>query len=149
MGVMYSASFDNVTVAAVQDLLQVATSTAVGARSATIHEIQLSSNATTDERLRIIFHSGTTNGSGGSTPTAVPLHPGQAAAQAVIEANNTTQATNGTTFQSWEWSVLVPFHYLPTPEARIIVATNDLFHVSLETAPTSSVMSGFIVWEEM
>lgn len=146
MSQMYSAAFENVTVSAAQDLFQLLSGSA---RSSVIHEVQLSSALTADERARVIFHFGTTNGSGGSTPTVVPLSPNFAAATTVVEANNTTQATNGTTMHAWQWSLLVPFHYLPTPECRIIVPASDLFHISVESAPTSGAMSGYIVWEEV
>lgn len=99
MSRIYSVTFENVSVSAAQDLLQIKGASNkvlrilrrwVGATNTTIPTGQML-------RLRERFLPATvTDGSGGSTPTPVKHDQGDAAASFTALANSTTQAsTNG------------------------------------------------------
>lgn len=114
----YVTGTENVSVSAAQDLVQVIGATGklvrikrcfVGATNTTLVTAQ-------SLRLRCRFLPATvTNGSGGSSPTFVPVDPGDAAASVTAKANNTTPATTSGTpvvlqdigvhiFAGWDFS---------------------------------------------
>jgi len=150
-GAMYTASFEKVAVTAAQDLFQIL----VPADAVVILHACYVSQDTEEadaqaEMLHILIHRGSTNGSGGSTPTPTPMNLGGVAAGTVVEVNNTTQGTEGTFIHSEAWNVQAGFVYLPTPEMRPIISPSDLFHIELQDAPADSItMSGSIYFEEL
>jgi hypothetical protein len=92
---IYSAAFDNVTIAAVQDVFYLKAGAANGIE---IHHIQLGAGAVTaaaEIRLRLKRLPATvTAGSGGSAPTISTIDSGDTkTATATARANDTTQAT--------------------------------------------------------
>jgi hypothetical protein len=100
MSRIYSVTFENVTVSAAQDLLQIK-----GASNKMLRILRRWVGATdttipTGQMLRLrerILPATVTDGSGGSTPTPVKHDQGDAAATFTALANNTTPATtNGT-----------------------------------------------------
>lgn len=154
MGRMYTGIFESVAVSAIQDLFEiVAPADAV----VVIHACFISQSSeegdSQDEQLHISWTRGhTTSGSAGSTPTAQPLNPGDTAASATVEANNTTQATAGSPVVLWSesFNVRAGWAWIPTPEARIILAPSQRLVLELPTAPADSVtMDGTIVFEEI
>jgi hypothetical protein len=94
-----------------------------------------------------------TAGSGGSTPTPVPMSVNDTAASFTAHANDTTQATSSGTIvyrHSDGWNVRVPFVYLPPPEHRALVANAAALTVRLDSAPTDAVLvSGTALVREM
>ncbi len=144
-GRIYTSTFNVAAQTAVQDLFQVLAASNV---SVEILEILITFGAGTDERVRIMGHYGTTNGSGGSTPTPRPRDPGLQAADTIVEANNTTQATDGNIVIDRMQDVRTPFHWLPTPQLQIFMPGGDLWHLSLEDTITSTEISGEITFEE-
>ncbi len=151
MGRMYSAIFEEVGVTAIQDLFEINSA----ADSVTVlHScvITQSSDAgdSADEQLSIIFHLGSTSGSVGSAVTPAPLNLGDPAFGGTVEANNTTQSTEGTILHAEAFNVRNGFFYLPTPEARIPISPSDRLIIELQTAPADSLtMSGIIILEEI
>jgi hypothetical protein len=154
MARIYTAQFNGVAVTAQQDFFElVAPSTG----AVLIHAIELSQTTEVgddqEEGLLILLKSGqTTSGSGGSTPTPVPLAFGDAAAGTVVEANNTTKATAGTivTHAAWAWNVRGDFMKIFTPEMRPIVRASRRLTVELATTPADSItMHGTIWFEEL
>lgn len=149
MGQMYSASFSAVAVSAAQDLFEIlAPSTGI----VRIHEVRISQiTKTTSEMLRLTIQRNSGSGSGGSTPTKYPLEVGMAAAEATIEANNTSRAAGATILVNMMWNVVNgEYVYLPIPEDRITISPSGYATVGLETAPAASMtMSGTIIWEEI
>ena len=102
------------------------------------------------EQLNILIHRGSTNGSGGTTPTPTPLLLNDAAAGTVVEANNTTQGTEGTFIHSECFNVMAGLQLIWPPEMRPVVSPSDLLHIELQTAPADSLtMSGTIYFEEI
>lgn len=152
---LYTISFENVTVALAQDLFTIK----AGATNGTIiRRISLSAGAVTspaEMRVRIKRMPVTaTVGSAGTAPTiqkvssALPF----TSLSANARANDTTQATTSGTAQilaTWQWNVLQDFlEVSPSQEERWECLLSEALVVDLAAAPASTVMSGFIVWEE-
>jgi hypothetical protein len=154
MGRIYTAQFTAVAVTAAQDFFEiVAPADAV----VVIHDIHLSQSTeladAAEEQLTVLWKSGSTvSGSGGSTPTAIPLHLGDAAFGGTVEANNTTKANTGTivTHQVWNWNIRVPLDIIFTPETRPILSPSRRGTLELSAAPADSVtVSGYMTIEEV
>ena len=154
MARMYSAVFEGVSVAAVQDFFELVAPSTGGVF---IHEINITNDTSeTSEQLpvRILRVPATaTSGSGGTAPAKTPLFPGDPSASATVEANNTTVATTTGTLavlRRQADNVLNGWRWLFTPETRLFVPTSGMIVVRLVTAPAASTpMSGEIVWEEI
>ena len=153
---IYTILFENVTVAAVQDLFCIKASATNGLM---VHRISLSAGGVTapaEMRVRLKRMPATvTVGTGGTAPTIQKISSVLqfAALSANARANDvTTQATTSGTAQiiaTWQWNVLQDFLEVPpTEEGRWESAVSEAFVVDLAAAPASTVMSGFIVWEE-
>jgi hypothetical protein len=98
MGRLYTAQFNAVAVTAQQDFFEVV---APADAIVVIHEFGLSQvtevGDAAEEMLSVLMKSGqTTSGSGGTTPTGIPIELGDAAFGGTVEANNTTKASAGT-----------------------------------------------------
>ena len=151
MGRMYSAVFEEIAVTAVQDLFEInAPSDAI----VVLHglEIAQSSDAgdSEDEQLALLIHRGSTSGSGGSAPTARPMELGDAAFGGTVEANNTTQSTEGTHLHATAFNVRAGYFKEWTPETRIVISPSGRLIIELQTAPADSLtMSGTIYFEEI
>lgn len=151
---VYSTFFENVTIAAVQDIFLLKAGAANGVE---LHQIDLSAGGVTapaEIRIRVKRLPATvTNGSGGTAPTMSPTDSGDTkAATATVRANDTTQATtSGTsiTLQAHQWNVLLPFQYLPAPEDREVIQPSEALVLDIAGAPASTVVSGTIKWREL
>ena len=99
-GRIYSSIFDGVAVAALQDLFEILCHATACVELLSVHLSQETEVADAAEEMLTIAiqgHTGaTTSGSGGSTPAVVPTHLGDAAAVTIVEANNTTEISGGT-----------------------------------------------------
>lgn len=156
MGRKYIVPIDAVSVSAIQDLFEL---TGASNKTLVIHEIKAGQSSDAgdaqSEQLKVTFKRFTgayTSGSGGSAPTPRPLDPGDAAATFTAEINNTTQATGGTsvTLHADSFNVIGPgFHYLPIPEARIVIGPSSALVVSI-TAPADAItLNGYAIVEEV
>jgi hypothetical protein len=151
---IYQAAFDNVTIAAVQDVFYLKAGAANGIE---IHHIQLGAGAVTaaaEIRLRLKRLPATvTAGSGGTAPTISPADSGDTkSATATARANDTTQATTSGTaaiLLPWQWNVLGIFEYLPAPEDREVCQASEAFVLDIAATPASTVVSGWIKWREI
>lgn len=154
---MYTAGFDNVTVGtAVQDIFMLKAGATNGIK---LHHIHLeAASITTAAQIRMRLKRGTatvTNGSGGTAPTpgAIDVNDTLAAAS-VLRCNDTTQATTSGNFTGliiyFQWNVLLPFDYMPGPEDedRERATVNQALILDLPAVITSTIMSGFMKWEE-
>lgn len=101
IGRVYTVQFDNVSVSAIQDLFEL-----IPADDKPIEIVGLFISQTgnsdvgdaAEECLPLqIIRGFTTSGSGGTTPTPVPVKRSDSASGFTAEANNTTVATTGTT----------------------------------------------------
>lgn len=146
IGRTYTATFNVTGQTVVQDLFQLLAAANVAVE---VLEIKITFGSGADERLRIMGHFGSTNGSGGSTPVARGRDQGLPTADTIVEANNTTQSTDGNIVIDEMHDVRTKFHWLPTPAIQIQIAGGDLWHLSLEDAPASTEISGEITFREV
>jgi hypothetical protein len=154
-GRQYSASFTNVSVAAVQDLLAIyaGSSKIVAVQSVELSQITQTTIGSLRVRLRYLPTT-VTAGTGGTSVTPVRQVPGDAAATATARANDTTQATSsGTAVDLWsdQWNLLNGFLWVPPSVGRPpVIGLSGAFVVSLDAAPGSAVFcSGTVVFEEL
>lgn len=154
MGRIYTAQFTDVSVSAIQDIFEiVAPADAV----VVIHDLFIGQKSdvgdAAEEILSVQLTSGhTTSGSGGSSVTPVPVNLGDAAFGGTVEANNTTQAADGTivVHYSWQWNIRGPFEKIWTPETRPVLSPSRRACVELPVAPTDAItVSGTITFEEI
>ena len=100
MSRIYEVVFENVSVSAVQDLVQVngASGKMVRILRRWVYSVDVPVAAQQQLGLRERFLPATvTNGSGGSTPVLAKTDPGNAAASFTAFVNNTTKATTSST----------------------------------------------------
>ncbi len=149
MGRMYSAVFEEVAVSAAQDLFEInAPSDAVVVIHAVIISQSSDAGDSESEQLNVLIHLGSTSGSGGSTITARPLNLGDAAFGGTIEANNTSQSTEGTHLHSECFNIMAGMQIWWTPETRLMISPSDRLIIELQTAPADAVtMSGTVYFE--
>ena len=150
-GRIYSATFEEVAVSAIQDLFEIV---APADSSVVIHGLVISQSSDSgdaqSEQLNVLIHRGSTSGSGGSTPTPAPLNVGDAAFGGTVEANNTSQSTEGTQVHSQCFNVMAGLEIWWTPECRPVLSPSGRLIVELQTAPADAVtMSGTIYFEEI
>lgn len=150
---VFSTYFENVTIAAVQDIFSIKAGAANGV---ILHQIDLSAGGVTSPaeiRLRLKRLPATvTQGSAGTVPTISSTDSGDTkASTATVHVNDTTQATtSGTaaTLAAWQWNVLNQFTYLPAPEDRETTQAAEALVLDIAGAPASTVVSGTIKWAE-
>lgn len=150
----YTASFEKVSVLAVQDLVQIIGAAGKMLRIIAFNVDCVDATAPTDQQLALrcrYLPATVTNGSGGTSPTPQPVDPGDSAAAFTAKANNTTQATtSGTASVRWEGGCNVKAgreHYFPSPP---YVGPSESFTLELITTPASTItLSGYVLVEEM
>jgi len=153
MSRLYTVTFAGVAVTAQQDFFEVV---AAAGKNCRIRALYLSQSSdvgdAAEEGLSILLKSGsTTSGSGGSTPTPVPMNVTDAAAGFTAEANNTTKATAGTivTHHADNWNIRVPYQLILPPEFCVELTGSRRFTVELGTTPADSLtISGTLYVEE-
>ncbi len=100
MARLYLINFENVSVAAVQDLFSFKGSTGKTCKlkKVVFGPTDTSLQTAQSLRLRVRYHSATiTLGSGGASATPVPVDPGDSAASFTAHTNDTSQATTSGT----------------------------------------------------
>lgn len=149
MGLIYSAPFENATITdAAQDIVFLASSSSV---PILVHAVRISAGVTTDIRARIQIVRRSTAGSGGTGITPSEFY-GRNSVSAATTATyaRTTPGTVGDVLHAEQWSLLVPFEWLPTPEMRIQVPVSGFVGVHLAAGTGASrVMSGSVIFEEL
>lgn len=151
MSRIYTAVFEEVAVSAAQDLFEInAPSTAVVA----LHALYLGqSTAEADaqaDQVPILIHRGSTSGMGGTTVTPRLMSLGDSAFGGTVEANNTTQSTEGNILHADTWNVQIPYQLIWTPECRPTISPSGRIIIELQAAPDVSMnCSGTIYFEEV
>lgn len=151
---VYTVSFQNVSVSAVQDLIAIYSGSS-GAFE--VHEFVLGQiTATTVGNLRLRVRrlpTTVTSGSGGTTPTPGKVRSGDSNATVTAHVNDTTQATTSGTAIDVRSDVYNPingYQYMPPPEDRCAANPSEAIVFSLDTAPASAeTMNGTAVVAEM
>lgn len=152
-GRLYTVSFAGVAVTAQQDFFEI-----VAPSDATVDILEYHLSQSSDvgdaaeEGLSILLKSGATvSGSGGTTPTPVPLALGDAAFGGTAEVNNTTKANTGTivTHHAINWNIRVPLDVIFTPETVKVISPSARATLELATTPADSLtVSGYMVIRE-
>ena len=150
MGRMYAVVFEEVAATAAQDVFEI---NAPADAVVILHSVTITQSTDAGdseaEMLPILFHLGSTSGSGGSAPTASPLEVGTVAFGGTVEVNNTSQSTEGVFMHAEAFNIQAGFYYRPTPEERIIIAPSDRLIIELQAAPTDSInLNGVAIIEE-
>jgi hypothetical protein len=148
-GLMYSANISGVSSGtASTDVLVLGTSSAV---SVLIHEIRMTSAATTDVRLNLQICRRSTAPTGGAAITPRALNPrNTVAATATVTSLPTVVGTIGNILDPEQWSVLVPYSRIYTPDERILVNASSWVALFFATAPGSaSTISAEFLFEEL
>lgn len=122
-----------------------------------LHEVVIAQDTDTDSEMvnaTIKRAAGSyTSGSGGTTPTPVPLNSGDSAAAVTAEVMNTTQALVGTgtlvTMFEDAFNVLSGWHYLPTPEGRPEFLPTEACVISIGAHVDAFDICGYAVLEEL
>lgn len=153
---LYSFVFENVTVAALQDLMLVKASATNGLE---LRRASLSASGVTaaaEIRLRLKRLPATvTVGTGGTAPTINKVSSrNNIAALSSARANDiTTQATSGgtiATLANWNWNVLQEFMEVPPTEGeRWECDVSEALCLDVIAAPASTVLSGILVFKEV
>jgi hypothetical protein len=155
-GRVYTVQFDNVAVAAIQDLFEL---TPADDKPIEIIGLFISQTGIADvgdaqeEVLPIqIIRGFTTSGSAGSAPTPVPVKARDAAAGFASEVNNTTVATTGTTVtaHSDNFNVRVGYqNWWPENTEIDCSQTDTRVVIRLTRAPNDSItLSGTVYVKE-
>lgn len=149
----YSVTFEQVSVAAAQDLVQI--NGGAGKICRILRQWVSSSDTTAPTNQQLALRSRflpatVSNGSGGTTPTPRPLDPGDAAASVTALANNTSKATtNGTAtiLEENGCNVYAGYDYaFPRPP---IVGPSEAFVFELLSTVSGTVhLSGGVLVEE-
>jgi hypothetical protein len=115
-----------------------------------LHGFSLTSNCTSDERVKLRLVRRSTSGSGGSAATEVPCDDDDTTTIAgAVTTLQTTPGTIGDIIAGWQWSQQGELLYLPTPELRPSVSASAFLCLHLGTAVASTrTWSGWLAWEE-
>jgi hypothetical protein len=136
MARVYATQFSTAVTSA-RDLVEINASSTSGF---CLHAIEIAQSSDTDnENLALLFHRGTASGTGGSSATAAPIDPGDAAFLGSVEVNNTTRSTTGAIFHRTAFSVLSGYSFVWTPETRPQAEASGRIVVSLLTAPADEL----------
>lgn len=147
MGLMYSATFDNIAFAAADD--DIWELTAAAGRSIILHELLIESQETTAEALRVQILRRSTGGTGTAVTARALDEDNSVSAETTVDRSVGTPGTSGNILRNFTWEQLGPLHWLPTPETRIKVAGGGIVAVNLIAAPAASRnFSSTIVFEE-
>ncbi len=153
-GRVYSVSFSNVAVTAVQDLISLLSTAAMAVE---LHGFEIGQiSKTTVEQLRVSVKrlpATVTVGSGGNAATPRKALSGDSAATATARINDTAQATTSGTAEVLHSDVLNVVNGLSffwPPEDRPVVGLSQATILSLDTAPLASMsMSGTLYFAEI
>jgi|ERR1700733_7999132 len=135
MARVYTFSVVASSVSVAQDLMAIYT----GARSFKLHWItigQTTAASVGNLPISIKRIGGTlTNGSGGTTPTGVPVEPNDAAATVTAHANDTTQASGTTTVVLARdgYNVVNGYLFQPPESDRPVFAPGEICVLSLDS----------------
>lgn len=153
MGRMYVASFQDIAVTAVQDLLTLTNAATTAIRMV---RAEINQSGTLDygdaqaEGIRVNWTRYATAGSGGSAVTPAKLATGDPASGVTAARNNTTQGGTATIILGTTWNVQAGWLWVPTPSEQIWVAPSAIIALALPTIPNDSLnMSGYITFEEV
>ena len=151
MGMIYTASFTDVAISALQDLFEL---TAPSDAVVILHSCYIFQNSdfgdAAAEGLTINITRYSTSGSGGTAPTERPHEVGFPASGSAVEVNNTTQGGTPVVLFSEGFNVQAGWAHRPTPEERYVTSPSGIIAIELPTAPADALtVSGSLTFEEI
>ncbi len=154
MGRVYTVSFEDVAVAATQDLINL---TATANMAFEVLRVEFGQRGLTAWEAKPIrfrrMPATVTAGSGGSAATPQPVNKNDAAATVTARVNDTTaMTTNATavTLFTRMFEFLNGFIWVPLPDERIVIAPSQGLAINLPTGPSGSTnMSGSLTFREL
>ncbi len=153
-GRMYSISFDQVTVAAAQDLINLTATAGMALRIHRIEAGQRSLAAWEAKPVRLIrFPATVSAGSGGTAATPARMNNGDVAATITARVNDTTPMTTSgaaSVLMARDWEFLNGLLVVFTPDERPVIAPSQGLALNLPVAPSASMIASVtLVVEEM
>lgn len=148
MGRMYSIISAAAAVTGAQDLLSV---TAAANKALILHELNVTqeSSETSDTGVIRVYRASAAGTTAASAPTPRPLDNGDAAMSGTIGHNLSSNSTETAALLRRSWNVLSGFHWLPTPESRLVVPGSGIIVVRSDIAITSATVTAELVVEEI
>lgn len=159
---MYTGTFNNVSVSALQDFFEIksATNTIVKIHGWSIGQTSDAGDAQ-EELLRLeavrgnIATAAVSSGTGGSTSIPNAIENSDQAFGGTFETNNTTRLSAGSPdaleyLEYHIWNVRVPITMIYTPEMRPSIGPGCFWTLGLPSAPADALtVSGTIWFEEL
>lgn len=152
----YTVQFENVSIAAAQDLFAIVPASnkpikILGFSLAPVGGVADVGDAEEENWRLSLIRGHTTAGSGGSAPTAAPVNPIDTAAGATARVNDTTVASAGTAVTVWSGGVNVRAGIdVVLPEEMqfsLSVATaNNRFVLRMLSTPADAVLMSGTLW---
>lgn len=155
MGRVYEASFNEVSVSAVQDLFMLQTTSGMACKILEVAFDQKSTSTLAFYGLVFRRFSGSyAAGSGGSSATINKHNFGDAGATCTVGVNETTPTAISSGAQANirndVFNIINGYEYFWPQDKEIIMAPSQAFCVYLEDAPGSAInISGALVFEEL
>lgn len=143
-GRLYTVSFQNVAITAVQDLFLLLPGSSKVIAIQSFELAQITKNTVEILRIRLKYLPATvTNGSGGGAATPRPVTPGDGAATFTARTNDTTPATSsGTAYDLWadQWNLVNGALWVPPIAGRpFVIAPGAACVLGLDTNPAASM----------
>lgn len=118
-----------------------------------LHQVRIEQSSTTSsQQIPVtIFRNSTTSGSGGASPPARPVNPGDAAFSGTVETLNTSLASTASAIDlvTGGFNTLSGYDYLPTPECREASSAGGRLVVRLGAPSSQITYQGFAKVEEL
>ena len=153
MGRIYYAVLDALSVSSLTDLYWIGSPTDA---ITVIHEVKVSQEVSeTSEQLPLmVFRTATDNSGQGSALTPSPTETGYAAYGGTVRTNVFSISAETTDIWRDAQNVLNGWHWLPTPEERVVLSptagTAGRLAVRLDVVPAVALtVSGYVVLEEI
>ncbi len=147
MGMIYTAPITQQSYsAAVRTILQL---NAPSDACAILHEVHIGFDTTISAAEAIEFRRVSTAGTGDAV-TEVKHELGFAAPGVSATEFHTAEGTLVDTIFELSFNVLNGFHYVPIPEARLVISPSGRLAIRFGTAPGAAiVLDGYATWEEI
>jgi hypothetical protein len=149
---VYSVIFDQVSCSAAQDVFSIKASATVGCKLLAVYLAQSTkaTDANNAQQRWKIRRGQTTQGSGGTTPTAQPVEPGDAAAGGTVHVNDTTQASAGTivTLHDDVFNIEAGLIWIATPEQQFRWAAATCLTVEFPAMAVTATFNGTLYYAE-
>jgi hypothetical protein len=155
MGRVYSVAVTAVaTAAAIKDMVELR---AAAEKPIAIHAFYMGQSSDVQDAneeildIRHLLINGTeVSGTGGTTPTPLPMNSSYAAASTGADANNTTVATGTLNdIHTDTWNIRVPYQIIWTPETRPIIHNGEFYVVRISAPADALTMSWVCYFEEL